>query len=283
MANGIYLPNAQLPNQPRPVTSTPTQYNTTNQAGFGVASNNFSPQGQLKGGYYQTPGTAPVPGVTPQGTTWSVDPTGQATPYTPKFNTSDGSTQWTAGTPTDLFALSQDRILGLIRALRGEGGGPVAMGREAPLQQVPREVLSTMNDRTAAESAAYGAAKDRVAKQSRSALDALRDRASAAGMGGSTAEARGMADIANAAQGELGAVIRQQAADRLGRADALDDRNASLSVAQRAQDIGQEATRLSGDIQQRGQDYQGATNNPMQQLIMQLVSSMGSSLIPRYY
>lgn len=300
MATPTYLPNtttskprytgAGMPGRgftggqtPSP-TPAPTPYNSPNPAGFTPTPTGMQPG---SGTFGQTPGTAPIPGVDPTGRTWGVDPTGTATPYTPTRN-AFGGTDWTAGTGTNLWDLQKNRMLDLIGALRSGGGGPVSMNREPGLTLVDRETPSTMNDRVAAESAAFGRAKDRVGKLGKSAIDSLKDRMSSMGMAGSTAEARGVADVTNSAQGQLGEVIRQQAEDQLDRADTIDDRNVSVGITQRGQDIGQRATEYGGNIQQRGQDFQGAMNDPTRQMIMQMLSSFyggggGSFGMPRLY
>jgi len=267
--------------QPKPVNPyTPT---TTQTPSPGVTGSAPSPQQYptMPGAYNPNPG-----GATPTGTKYDVDPTGKMTPYTP-YSSGPGQTSWRAGDPTDLFQLGQDRFLAMLRALKAEGmGGPVGMGREPGLEKVGREAMSTMNDRTAAESAAFGRAKDRTAKLGKSAIDAMKDRMSSMGMAGSTNESQGVRDIIQGTQGQLGEVIRQQAEDRLDRADQLDDRNLSAGIQQRSQDIGQNATEFGGNIQQRGQDFQGAMNNPMQQMMMQLMSSFyggGTMGMPRLF
>lgn len=287
---GLQRPNWSLPPTQRTPTPAPTNPNGIPSPVQPTQQPSPTVTGSAPGAqqFPATPGSfTPNPGgATPTGTKYDIDPTGKMTPYTP-FSSGPGETSWRAGDPTDLYQLGQDRLINLLRTLKQEGmGGPVAMGREPGLRLVDRETPSTMNDRVAAENAAFGRAKDRTAKLGKSALDTLKDRASAMGMGGSTAEAGALRDIVTSTQGQLGEVVRQQAEDHLDRADAIDDRNLSTGVLQRGQDIGQAATEFGGNISQRGQDFQGAMNNPMQQMMMQLLSSFsgsGGAFMPRLY
>lgn len=268
-----YKPPAPAAPPPSDPQTTPNPAGFTTRPGGSLGTGPTTPVGG-GGGYSQTPGSAPIPGVTPTGVTWGVDPTGKATPYTPQSDPWGGGTRWGAGDPTDLHQLGQDRFLSLLRALKGEGlGGGVGMPREPGLTMAPRETPSTMADRAPAEAAAFGRAKDRTAKVGGSAIDSLKDKMSSMGMGGSTNEANGVRDITQTMQGELGEVIRQQTEDSLDRTDQVDDRNLATGVQQRGQDINQNATQRGGNIQERGQDFQGAMNNPQQQMIMQLLSS----------
>lgn len=282
---GLQVPSWRLP-KPAPTPTAapkpPATPTSPNPAGFTTTQNNgASPgvnptgstgSGYVPGNYAATPGQQLPPGVSPTGVTWGYDPTGKATPYTPYANPG-GETFWRPGDSIDMWGQSMDRMRQLITMMREGGGGPVSMNREPGLTMVGRETPSTMNDRTAAESAAFGRAKERIGKVGKSAIDSLKDKMSSMGMGGSTAEARGVADVTNSAQGEMGEVIRQQAEDHLDRADQIDDRNLTAGLTQRGQDIGQNTTNFTGGIQQRGQDYQGAMNDPTRQMIMQMLSS----------
>lgn len=287
---GITRPNWSLPPSQRQPAPTPTNPNAppsgptptqTPSPGVSGAAPGAQQYPATPGSFNNNPG-----GQNPTGTKYDVDPTGTMTPYTP-FSSGPGQTSWRAGDPTDLFQLGQDRLLGLFRALRQEGGGgPVSLNREPGLRMVGRETPSTMADRTAAESAAFGRAKDRIGKVGKSALDTLRDRASSMGMGGSTAEANALRDVTTSTQSQLGEVIRDQAIDSLDRADQIDDRNLTAGLTQRGQDIGQAGQEFTGNIAQRGQDFQGAMNDPTRQMIMQLLSSFaggGGAFMPRLY
>jgi hypothetical protein len=235
--------------------------------------------------YGQAPGTSPVPGVDPTGKTYSVDPTGMMTPFTPSANPW-GGTDWKAGDGTDLFQLGQDRFLAMLRGLKGEGGlgGPVGMPREPGLTIAPPLTKTTMADREPAEIAAFARAKDRLGKIASGSTMALKDAATSTGRSGSGMEGADMRSITEGLQSALGDVVRDQTTERLKRADDVDDRNMGIDLNTRGQDIGQAATEYGGNIQQRGQDFQGAMNDPTRQMIMSMLPQFMSAMnfMPRY-
>lgn len=93
-------------------------------------------------------------------------------------------------------------------------------------------------DRSAAESAAYGRARDKVGLETRASLNALNDEMGGRGMLGSTFAATGAARVLSAGQHELGDTNRTQAIEALDRAGQVEDRNYSGALSQRSQDIG---------------------------------------------
>jgi hypothetical protein len=288
MANGIMRPplgGYKAPAAPRAPTDPIGQKPAGGTPTGGVNPGGFTNTGITSGGYGQSPGTAPVPGVSPTGVTWGVDPTGMATPYTPSANPW-GGTDWKGGEGTDLFQLGQDRFLAMLRSLKGEGGlgGPVGMAREPGLTIAPGLTKTTMADREPAEVAGFARAKDRLGKIASGSTMALKDAATAGGRAGSGMEGADMRSITEGLQSALGDVVRDQTIDRLDRHDEIDDRNMGLDLNTRGQDIGQAATEFGGNIQQRGQDFQGAMNDPTRQMIMSMLPQFMSAMnfMPRY-
>lgn len=289
---GLAINDRWKPMGQRTPTRNPTNTIGTTPAGGTPMGGNqpggftqTGPGGLMGGaGYGQSPGTAPIPGVNPTGRTDYIDPTGNWTPYTPSSN-GWGGTNWTPGQSTNLYDLQMQRMLTMLRELRGGMGGPVSMNREPGLRLADRETPSTMADRTAAETAAFARAKERLGGVASGATQALKDSSTASGRSLSGLEGADMRAITQGLQSSLGDVVREQTMDRLERADEIDDRNLMASLTQRGQDIGQYATEFGGNIQQRGQDFQGAMNDPMRQMIMQMVPGFMNAVnyLPRMY
>lgn len=286
---GLQVPSWQRP-KVQPTPPSPTDTIGRAPAG-GTPTGGVNPGGFTNVGpggastrYGQSPGTAPVPGVNPTGRTDYIDPTGTWTPFTPSAN-SWGGTDWKAGEGTNLYDLQMKRMLEMFGHLKGSMGGPVSMNREPGLTLAPRETPSTMNDRTAAETAAFARAKERLSGIASGAVQGLKDSSTAGGRSGSGLEQADMRAISAGLQSSLGDVVREQTMDRLSRADELDDRNLAAGIAQRGQDVGQYATEFGGNIQQRGQDFTGAMNDPMRQMIMQMIPGFMSAVnyLPRTY
>jgi hypothetical protein len=208
--------------------------------------------------YPSTPGSfASNPGgQDPTGKKYDVDPAGRMTPWTP-YSSGPGQTSWRPGETEDLFDLNAERMMRIMRSIGGPGGEGASAPREG-YTPVERETPTTMADRTAAESAAFGRGKDRVSKIGGSAMDALKDMMSVGGHSGSGLEAAMMRDLAASTAGQLGEVTRDQTLDRMARTDQVDDRNMAHGLTQRGQDIGQATTNYQGGIQQRGQDLAAA-------------------------
>lgn len=287
ITNGILRPGYKAPVPPKSPTSPIGQAPAGGTPTGGVNPGGFSNTGVpgVNTSYGQAPGTAPVPGVDPTGRTGFIDPTGKYTQFTPSANPW-GGTDWKGGDPTDLFQLGQDRFLAMLRSLKGEGGlgGPVGMNREPGLTLAPREGATTMSDREPAEIAAFARAKDRLGKIAGGSTMALKDAATAGGRAGSGMEGADMRSISEGLQSALGDVVRDQTEGRMQRSDDIDDRNQASGVAQRGQDIGQFGTEFGGNIQQRGQDFQGAMNDPTRQMIMSMLPQFMSAMnfMPRY-
>jgi hypothetical protein len=266
----------------------PNDYTAPNPGGFTVATGGGSPSpgtGPAPGSYAQVPGTAPIPGVTPTGVTWGVDPTGMATPYTPNRDPQSGGTSWSPGAGTNLYDQQMQRMMQMLAAFKGQMGGPVGMAREPGLTIAPGLTKTGMADRAPAEAAAFGRAKERLGKIASGAALGLKDQSTAAGRSGSGLESDEMQGISEGLQSALGEVVRDQTMDRLDRHDEIDDRNMGIDLNTRGQDIGQYATEYGGNIQQRGQDFTGAMNDPMRQMMMQMIPGFMSainSFTPRF-
>lgn len=272
-----WKPPAPTPLPTSPIAQTPVGGTTTG----GVNPGGFTNVGATGGGYGQSPGTAPVPGVTPTGKTWAVDPTGMATPYSPQANPW-GGTDWTAGEGTNIVDLNMQRILALMKQFGMQGGPQQPLGRESPGAAPPREVPTLMADRTAAEQAEFGRAKERIGQIGGGAMAALKDRSTAGGRANSGLEAKDAREITGQTQSALGDVVRDQALDAMARHDQIDDRNLNAGLTQRGQDLGVRSGDYQGAIQQRGQDY-NALLNPYQNPMLSSIPSLFGMFMPKSY
>jgi hypothetical protein len=278
---GLNIGNRWVP--PKPITRSPTDTIGTAPAG-GTPTGGVNPGGFSNTGpggtstrYGQAPGTAPVPGVNPTGRTDYIDPTGNWTPFTPSANPW-GGTDWKEGEGTNLYDLQMKRMMEMFGHLKSGMGGPVSMGREPGLTMAPPLTKTTMSDREPAEAAAFARAKERLGKIASGSTVALKDAATSSGRSGSGLEGADMRSIVQGLQSSLGDVVRDQTMDRMKRSDEIDDRNQAVDVTTRGQDIGQYGTEYGGNIQQRGQDFQGAMNDPMRQMIMQMIPGFMSAV-----
>ena len=131
---------------------------------------------------------------------------------------------------------------------------PDAVPREPGFAAPPREVGKGPEDRTAAESAAFARAGERIARIGKGNLSALRSQMTRRGISGSGVEKSLVTENANSTAGLLGEVVRDQAIEGLRREQEIDDRDLQAGIAQRGQDIGVGSTNYSGNISQRGQD-----------------------------
>lgn len=217
-------------------------------------------------------------GQDPTGTKYDVDPAGRMTPWTP-YSSGPGQTSWRPGETEDLFELNMKRMFEVMGKIGGPGGEGASSPREG-FTPVGRETPTTMADRTAAESAAFGRSKDRIGKISQQALSALKDQFSATGMSGSGVEADQLRELTQGAAGELGDVVRDQTLDRMRRTDEVDDRNMNFNLTQRGQDISQNAQDYTGRISQRGQDLAAQQAERQAQLswLPQMLRSMNFGL-----
>lgn len=260
---GLFVPNptsklpgrAPVPMQPAPQPTPSTPYPST------------------PGTFNSNPG-----GQDPTGTKYDVDPAGRMTPWTP-YSSGPGQTSWRPGETEDLFELNMKRMFEVMGKIGGPGGEGASAPREG-FTPVGRETATTMADRTAGESAAFGRGKDRIGKISQQALSALKDQMSATGMSGSGVEADQLRELTQGASGELGQIVRDQTLDRMRRADEIDDRNMGFNLTQRGQDISQNAQDYTGRISQRGQDLAAAQAERQLQMswLPQMLRSMNFGL-----
>ncbi len=140
-------------------------------------------------------------------------------------------------------------------------GQPQAMPTVQEIQQylpapVPHATLPpriehpSRVDRSAAEAAAFGRAKDTVGQSTQGALKALRRQMSARGISGSGLESAGISDVVTRGEGELGDVARDQAIEGVRRDYAEADRNYAGDLSQRGEDVGFTSGQRGQDIQQ---------------------------------
>jgi hypothetical protein len=101
----------------------------------------------------------------------------------------------------------------------------------------PRELKPPKADRTAAEAAAYGRAKDQIGLNAAAGLKAMQGLMASRGISGSGIEAALSQGIVGDALGGLGEVSRDQAIQGLQRDYAVEDRNLAADVTQRGQDV----------------------------------------------
>ena len=132
-------------------------------------------------------------------------------------------------------------------------------------------------DMTAANSAAFGRAKDQVGQQSAGALAGLRSALGGRGMLGSGAEYRGTQGVITKGQGELGEVSRTQAINDVAMSADIAKANQQADLTMRGQDISRRGQNMdyslgyrSGDITQRGQDINERTSNAQMQMTRSL-------------
>jgi hypothetical protein len=139
------------------------------------------------------------------------------------------------------------------------GGG----GSPSPVPQI------SMPDRTAAESAAFGKAKDQIGQETAGALSGLRSVMASRGLLGGQGEYVGTQNVFTKGQGELGDTSRAQAEQSLADQMDIEKTNQGAALTGRGQDISAATSRrgqnmdytLGGrgqDITQRGQDIQYA-------------------------
>ena len=148
----------------------------------------------------------------------------------------------------DLYAGLQGKLSGAIGGLQSAAGygqtSPLSTGTTAPVSY-PKVSMGGIPDASAAQSAAFGAAKGRAGAMGRSAVDSLRSELAERGIMGGGTEARGLTDILASATNPLSDVNVAQQAE-------------SLQDVRRTQDIAaqQAAQQYQGGITQRGQDIQ---------------------------
>lgn len=103
----------------------------------------------------------------------------------------------------------------------------------APIVGPPRA------DRTAANDAAYGAAKAKIGLQNRASLNSLRNVMSERNISGSGIEAMADADVIGHGQSDLADVVLNQTGAGLARDQAVEDRDYAGGITQRGQDMQQ--------------------------------------------
>lgn len=135
----------------------------------------------------------------------------------------------------------------------GMGGGAPGVPNVAPVNT------------EAAQSAAFGRAKDQVGQETSGALAGLRSSLGGRGMLGSGAESRGTMGVVNRGQAQLGDTSREQAIQQAGLREREGALNYTGGITQRGQTIGQQESSANrgqagalagyeGQIAQRGQN-----------------------------
>lgn len=201
----------------------------------------------------------------------------------------------TAGLPPlGLSTSSSSGSLGLSTGTPSTIGSPSLAGLSAAAggatQSAPKARIAPV-DTSAAEAASFNKAKDTEGMTATGALTGLRSALGGRGMLGSGLEERGTASVANASAGRLGDVTRQQAVTRADEAQKNAETNFTGDITQRGQDYQHEesANSLAGDlatagyqgqITQRGQDIQAqAAANAMKIEQAQLASQQRASAL----
>lgn len=106
-----------------------------------------------------------------------------------------------------------------------------------PLPQPARVAPPNPADRSAAEAAVYGRAKDKVGLETRASMNALGSEMGARNLSDSSFTGAAASGILQRGQMELGDTNRSQAIDALKRAGEVEDRNYAGDVGQRGQDV----------------------------------------------
>lgn len=153
----------------------------------------------------------------------------------------------------------QGNFTGLLAAVKGytnpggstassgsNGGGSVGPGGTWTAGSPVAPVAPV--DTSAAQSAAFARAKDKVGQTSSGALAGLRSSLGGRGMLGSGAESRGTASVINRGQGELGDVARSQAMTEADLAQKTATTNYEGGITQRGQDTGAAVATRGQDI-----------------------------------
>lgn len=130
----------------------------------------------------------------------------------------------------------------------GTASGPVTSGSYQAGIQMP--------DMTAANDAAFAAAKDQVGQTSRASLDSLRGELGATGMLGGGAEAQDVRDVVNNNAEQLGQVSRNNATTNAATALDVAKTNYQGGITQRGQDIQSQEANAQLALTARNQQYQ---------------------------
>lgn len=169
------------------------------------------------------------------------------------------------------------------------GTGVFNPGGTGAAANLPPPVSFAAPDVSAAESAAFGRAKDTVGQTTQGALTALRSALGGRGMLGSGGEFRGTSNIITGGQQQLGEAARDQAMKRADLAEKQAELGYTGGISQRGQDLSAKAAadalaaqlaeaQYSGQITQRGQDISAQIAKAQQGLSQQ---SMQQSMIDR--
>jgi hypothetical protein len=111
--------------------------------------------------------------------------------------------------------------------------GAVARPQQARIKPM------TAADRSGAEGAAFGRAKDRIGQATQGLMKSVNSSYSRRGLAGSGLEADAMSGALDQGAGQTGEVIRDQAIEGLRRQSQVDDANYAGNIQQRGQDISQ--------------------------------------------
>lgn len=131
----------------------------------------------------------------------------------------------------------------------GGGGNPFDFWSQYNLAkkqvpQIPPRIPQIPDaDRTAAESAAFGRAKDRVGLATQGLLKSIRNNFAKRGLSGSPLAMSREAGALESGAGQIGEVIRDQAIEGLRRQYDVRDQNYQGDISQRGQDISAEQAR----------------------------------------
>lgn len=166
-----------------------------------------------------------------------------------------GSTGYTGAQGTVQY--SSNGMPGGSAATRSSGAGAGAAGGTGPRQsidmlladynkispEVPRAAAPSRADRTAANDAAYGAAKAKIGLQNRASLNSLRNVMSERNISGSGIEGAGIASVVAGGNHNLSDAVLQQTGADLSREQNVEDRNYTGDVQQRGQDLSAQAAK----------------------------------------
>jgi hypothetical protein len=171
---------------------------------------------------------------------------------------------------------SLDGISKAIPRIGDTGSGPTG-GSDGSFASPEKVAHINPVDLSAANSAAFGRAKDQVGQETSGTLTGLRSALASRGMLGSGAESRGTVSAITKGQGQLGEVSRQQAENEANQNLDIAKTNYSGDLSQRGQDVsmrGQNmdfsSTHRGQDITQRGQDIQQQEANAQLQMTKSL-------------
>lgn len=243
MANGLKIPTYGKPpaGQPQQAVAQPP-------------ANVFAQPGRV--GANVTPGTSPglLPGGSdPTGRTFSVNPAGIQTEYTPVYD-SYGIAGWKQGDQVDLPQQDMERALAFLRGGLGIVGGSDPGAMIPGPQRDPRVAGPEVKAKAPGQSEAFAAAKDASSRLTKKAIEAIKDNMTARGTAGSGREDDLIAGVlSDAAMYQSGAELAQQMAAEQQAWEAA-KMAFEGDIAQRGQDYGVDMGGYQGQIAQRGQN-----------------------------